>query len=78
MEKLLITNCAADTQMHSGVPKRFAVSETLGESVAAAWRAGACIAHIHAPAPDFAVGIPYACYPDRCDIMLQWHFRPDR
>ena len=73
MEKLLITNCAADTQMHRGVPKRFAVSEALGESVAAAWREGACIAHIHAPAPDFAAWESHTrAIRDRCDIMLQY------
>jgi 3-keto-5-aminohexanoate cleavage enzyme len=73
MEKLMITNCAADTQMHPGVPKRFADSEVLAKSVEAGWRAGACIAHIHAPATDFAAWESHTkAIRDRCDIMLQY------
>ena len=47
MEKLMVTNCAADTQMYPGVPKRFDDSETLAESVGAGWRERACIAHFY-------------------------------
>ena len=73
MEKLMITNCAADTQMHPGIPKRFADSEALAKSVEAGWRAGACIAHIHAPAPDYAAWESHTkAIRDRCDIMLQY------
>jgi len=73
MEKLMITNCAADTQMHAGVPARFADSEMLGRSVEAAWREGACIAHIHAPATDLAAWESHTkAIRDRCDIMLQY------
>jgi len=32
MDKLIITNCAADTSMHPGVPARFTDSETLTQS----------------------------------------------
>jgi uncharacterized protein (DUF849 family) len=55
MDKLIITNCAADTSMHAGVPQRLNDSAVLGAEVEASWRAGASIVHIHAPPENFAV-----------------------
>lgn len=73
MEKLIITNCAADTQMHAGVPKRFANSKVLAESVEGAWRKGASIVHIHAPAPDYEAWASHTrAIRDRCGIMIQY------
>ena len=73
MDKLIITNCAADTSMHEGVPKRFADSQVLAESVAKAAVAGAAIAHIHAPPGDFAAWTSHTeAIRDRCGVMLQY------
>ncbi len=73
MEKLIITNCAADTSMHAGVPGRFADSKVLAESVEKAWREGASIAHIHAPPTKFDAWASHSqAIRDRCDIMLQY------
>lgn len=73
MENLIITNCAADTQMHAGVPRRFADSEVLAKSVEAGARAGASIVHIHAPATDFAAWESHTkAIRGQCDIMLQY------
>ncbi len=73
MDKLMIINCAADTSMHAGVPKRFADSEVLASSVEAAWKAGACVAHIHAPPTGFDAWTSHSkAIRDRCDVMLQY------
>lgn len=73
MEKLIITNCAADTSMHAEVPARFADSNVLADSVEAAWKAGAVIAHIHAPPNHFKAWETHTkAIRDRCDIMLQY------
>ena len=73
MEKLIITNCAADTSMHAGVPHRLADSAALGAEVEGAWRAGASIVHIHAPPDDFKAWANHtAAIRDRCDILVQY------
>jgi 3-keto-5-aminohexanoate cleavage enzyme len=73
MDKLMIVNCAADTSMHEGVPKRFADSEVLAASVEAAHRAGACVAHIHAPPTNFGAWESHSkAIRDRCGVMLQY------
>ncbi len=73
MEKLIITSCAADSSMHPGVPKRLEESEELGKAVEAAWRAGAAIAHIHAPPADMDKWASHTrAIRDRCPIMLQY------
>ncbi len=73
VEKLIITNCAADTSMHPEVPARFADSRVLADSVEAAWKAGAAIAHIHAPATDFdAWGSHTRAIRDRCGVIVQY------
>jgi 3-keto-5-aminohexanoate cleavage enzyme len=73
MEKLIITNCAADTSMHPGVAQRLADSAALGAEVEAAWRAGAAIVHIHAPPDDFEAWARHtAAIRSRCDILVQY------
>ena len=73
MNKLIITNCAADTSMHPGVPHRFADTEVLADSVEKAWKAGAAIAHIHAPPTNFDAWTAHTkAIRDRCDVMLQY------
>ncbi len=73
MDKLIITNCAADTSMHPGVPARFADSNTLAASVEEASRAGAAIAHIHAPPNNFDAWESHSkAIRDRCGVMLQY------
>jgi len=49
MDKLIVVNCAADTSMHPDVPQIFSDSEVLADSVEKAAKAGAVVAHIHAP-----------------------------
>ena len=53
MEKLIVTNCATDCSMYPEWQPRFHDSKVLANSIAAAWRAGAPIAHIHAPPEDY-------------------------
>ena len=73
MEKLIITNCAADTMMHPGVPQRLADSNVLGVSVQKAAEAGASIVHIHAPQGDFAAWAAHTkAIRDRCNILIQY------
>lgn len=73
MQKLMIVNCAADTSMHEGVAPRFADSDALAASVEAAHRAGACIAHIHAPPADYAAWESHSrAIRDRCGVLLQY------
>lgn len=73
MDKLMIVNCAADTSMHPGVAKRFHDSDALASSVEAAWQAGACVAHIHAPPNNFEAWANHSkAIRDRCGIMLQY------
>jgi len=73
MDKLIITNCAADTSMHAEVPPRFGDSKVLADSVEAAWKAGAAIAHIHAPPNDFKAWESHTrAIRDRCDVMIQY------
>jgi len=47
MEKLIITNCAADSRKHEGVPKRLQTPETVSREIRESYDAGAVIAHIH-------------------------------
>ncbi|HSQ05457.1 MAG TPA: 3-keto-5-aminohexanoate cleavage protein, partial [Burkholderiales bacterium] len=73
MEKLIITTCAADTQMYPEVPARLNDSDALAASVEKAWRAGAAIAHIHAPPADFAAWESHTrAIRARCGIMIQY------
>lgn len=73
MDKLIITNCAADTNMYAEVPGRFHDSQVLAGSIEAAWRAGASIAHIHAPAPDYKAWESHTkAIRERCDVLIQY------
>ena len=73
MEKLVITNCAADTSMHEGVPATLGDSNVLAEEVRKAHAAGAAIAHIHAPPNDFDAWANHTkAIRDRCDVMIQY------
>ncbi len=47
MEKLIITNCAADSRKHPGVPKRLQTPEAVAREIRESYEAGAAIAHIH-------------------------------
>jgi len=73
MEKLIVTNCAADTSMHPGVPATLADSKVLAAEVEKSHAAGAAIAHIHAPQADFAAWANHTrAIRDRCDVMIQY------
>jgi 3-keto-5-aminohexanoate cleavage enzyme len=73
VEKLIITNCATDTSMYAEVPARFHDSRVLAASVEAAWRAGAAIAHIHAPPADYKAWESHTrAIRDSCDILIQY------
>jgi 3-keto-5-aminohexanoate cleavage enzyme len=73
MEKLIITNCAADTSMHEGVPAIYHDSNRLAADVAKAQAEGAAIAHIHAPPNDPDAWANHSkAIRDQCDIMLQY------
>ena len=73
MDKLIITNCAADTSMHEGVPQRYSDSKVLSDSVEEAAKAGAAIAHIHAPPTNYDAWESHSkAIRDRCEIMLQY------
>lgn len=47
MDKLIITNCAADSRKHPGVPKRLQTPDAVATAARESWEAGAAIAHIH-------------------------------
>jgi 3-keto-5-aminohexanoate cleavage enzyme len=47
MEKLIITNCAADSRKHEGVPKRLQTPDAVAKEIRDSYDAGAVIAHIH-------------------------------
>jgi len=73
MEKLIVTNCAADTSMHPGVPATLADSKVLAAEVEKSHAAGAAIAHIHAPPTDFDAWANHTrAIRDQCDIMIQY------
>lgn len=73
MEKLIVTNCAADTSMHAGVPATLADSQVLAAEVEKAHAAGAAIAHIHAPPDDFDAWASHTrAIRDRSDVMIQY------
>ena len=79
MDKLIITNCAADTNMYAEVPGRFHDSGVLAESIHAAWRAGASIAHIHAPNEDFQAWASHTkAIRERCDVLIVRHLHAER
>jgi 3-keto-5-aminohexanoate cleavage enzyme len=59
--------------MYPEVPARLERSDALGDEVAAAHRAGAAIAHIHAPPGDQAAWTSHtAAIRERCDILIQY------
>ena len=73
MEKLIITNCATDCSMYPEWQNRFHDSTVLASSIAAAWRAGAAIAHIHAPPDDYRVWESHTqAIRESCGIMIQY------
>jgi 3-keto-5-aminohexanoate cleavage enzyme len=73
MHELIITNCAADCSMYPEVPARLDDSEALAAEVEAAWRAGAAIAHIHAPPGDYAAWASHTrAIRSRCDVLIQY------
>ena len=73
MEKLIITNCATDCSMYPEWQPRFHDSKVLANSIAAAWRAGAPIAHIHAPPDDYKAWESHTkAIRDACGIMIQY------
>lgn len=73
MDKLIITNCAADTSMHEGIAAIFADSDVLAAEVEKSHAAGAAIAHIHAPPNDPAAWASHtSAIRDRCDVMIQY------
>jgi 3-keto-5-aminohexanoate cleavage enzyme len=73
MDKLIITNCATDCSMYPEWRNRFHDSGTLAASIEQAWRAGAAIAHIHAPPGDFTAWESHTkAIRERCGIMIQY------
>ncbi len=73
MEKLIITNCAADTSMHEGVPATLGDSNVLATEVEKGHAAGASIAHIHAPPTDYDAWANHTkAIRDKCDVMIQY------
>jgi 3-keto-5-aminohexanoate cleavage enzyme len=73
MEKLIITNCATDCSMYPEWVQRFDKSDALAASIEAAWRAGAAIAHIHAPPDDYKAWESHTrAIRDACGIMIQY------
>lgn len=73
MEKLIITNCATDCSMYPEWQPRFDDSKVLAQSIAAAWRAGAAIAHIHAPPDNYQAWESHTkAIRDACGIMIQY------
>jgi 3-keto-5-aminohexanoate cleavage enzyme len=73
MEKLIITNCAADTSMHEGVPATLNDSSVLAAEVKKSAAAGAAIAHIHAPPNDYEAWANHTrAIRDECNVMIQY------
>jgi len=73
VEKLIITNCATDCSMYPEWRQRFDNSDVLAASIEAAWRAGAAIAHIHAPPDDYKAWESHTrVIRERCGIMIQY------
>ncbi|MBM3341004.1 MAG: 3-keto-5-aminohexanoate cleavage protein [Betaproteobacteria bacterium] len=73
MEKLIITNCATDCSMYPEWQPRFHDSRVLADSIAQGWRAGAAIAHIHAPQEDYRAWASHTrAIRDACGIMIQY------
>ena len=73
MEKLIITNCATDCSMYPEWRNRFDKSDVLAASVEPAWRAGAAIAHIHAPPGDYQAWESHTrAIRGSCGILIQY------
>lgn len=73
MDELIITACAADCSIYPNMPVRLDDSDALAVEVEAAHRAGAAIAHIHAPPGDYAAWASHtSAIRDRCGIMIQY------
>jgi 3-keto-5-aminohexanoate cleavage enzyme len=73
MSELIITACAADCSMYPELKPRLDDSAALGFEVEAAWRAGAAIAHIHAPPGDYKAWASHTrAIRDRCDVLVQY------
>jgi len=73
MNKLIITNCAADCSMYPEVKPSIEKSDALADAVQAAWRAGAAIAHIHAPPTDQALWTSHTrAIRERCGVLIQY------
>src|SRR5258708_13737673 len=59
--------------MYAEVPARFDKVNWLGASVEPAWRAGAGLAHIHAPPADYKAWESHTrAIRERCDILIQY------
>ena len=73
MDKLIITNCATDCSMYPEWKNRFHDSDVLAASIEAAYRAGAAIAHIHAPPGDYKAWESHTrAIRARCGILIQY------
>jgi 3-keto-5-aminohexanoate cleavage enzyme len=73
MDKLIITSCAADCSIYPNMPVRLEQSDALAAEVEAAWRAGAAIAHIHAPPGDYAAWASHTrAIRERCAVLIQY------
>jgi 3-keto-5-aminohexanoate cleavage enzyme len=73
VEKLIITNCATDCSMYPEWQQRFHDSSVLAASIEAACRAGAAIAHIHAPPEDYKAWTSHTrAIRERSDILIQY------
>jgi 3-keto-5-aminohexanoate cleavage enzyme len=73
LEKLIITNCATDCSMYPEWQPRFGNSQVLAKSIEAASRAGAAIAHIHAPPDDYSAWESHTrAIRERCGILIQY------
>lgn len=73
MDKLIITNCAADCSMYPEVKPAIEQSDALAEAVAAAHEAGAAIAHIHAPPSGFDIWASHTrAIRERCGVLIQY------
>ncbi|MBI3919134.1 MAG: 3-keto-5-aminohexanoate cleavage protein [Betaproteobacteria bacterium] len=73
MDRLIITNCATDCSIYPEWRPRFDDSAVLASSIEAASRAGAAIAHIHAPPADYKAWESHTrAIRERCGIMIQY------
>lgn len=73
MDKLIITNCAADCSMYPEVKPVIEQSDALAAAVEAAYQAGAAIAHIHAPPAGYALWTSHTrAIRERCGVLIQY------